>query len=49
MNHAIFRSELIMTLNDLAHVGSHNKREKKVYKSNPDIKIELSKDTAVFY
>ena len=44
MNYAIFRSEPIMTLNDLQQVGSHNKREKKAYKSNPDIKIELSKD-----
>lgn len=33
-----------MTLSDLAQVGSHNKREKKAYNSNPDIKIELSKD-----
>ncbi len=44
MNYAIFRSEPIMTLNDLAQVGSHNKREKKSYKSNPDIKIEKSRD-----
>lgn len=44
MNYAIFRSQPIMTLNDLAQVGSHNKREKKAYNSNPDIKIELSKD-----
>ncbi len=42
MNYAIFRSEPIYTLSDLAQVGSHNQREKKSYKSNPDIKIELS-------
>ena len=42
MNYAIFRSEPIMTLNDLAQIGSHNKREKRAYNSNPDIKIELS-------
>lgn len=44
MNYAIFRSEPIYTLNDLAQIGSHNKREKKAYNSNKDIKIELSKD-----
>ncbi|HIT10611.1 MAG TPA: plasmid recombination protein [Candidatus Onthousia faecigallinarum] len=42
MNYAIFRSEPIMTTNDLAQIGSHNQREKKAYKSNPDIKIEDS-------
>ena len=31
-------------MNDLAQIGSHNKREKKVYNSNPNIKLELSKD-----
>ena len=44
LNYAIFRSEPIMTLPDLAQIGSHNKREKKAYNSNPDIKkdnIEL--------
>ena len=41
LNYAIFRSEPIMTLNDLAQIGSHNKREKQAYKSNPDIKLEL--------
>ena len=30
-------------VNDLAQIGSHNKREKKAYKSNPDIKLELTK------
>lgn len=29
MNYAIFRSKPIYTLNDLAQIGSHNKREKK--------------------
>ena len=44
LNYAIFRSEPIYTINDLAQIGSHNKREKRAYKSNPDIKLELSKD-----
>jgi len=42
LNYAIFRSEPIYTLQDLAQIGSHNKREKQAYKSNPDIKLELS-------
>ena len=42
MNYAIFRNEPIMTTNDLAQIGSHNQREKKAYKSNPDIRIEDS-------
>lgn len=42
MNYAIFRSEPIMTTNALAQIGSHNQREKKAYKSNPDIRIEDS-------
>ena len=41
LNYAIFRSQQIMTLNDLAQIGSHNKREKQAYESNPDIKLEL--------
>lgn len=44
LNYAIFRSEPIYTINDLAQIGSHNKREKKAYNSNPNIKIELIKD-----
>ena len=44
LNYAIFRSEPIYTLSDLAQIGSHNKREKKAYNSNPDIKLELSKN-----
>ena len=42
MNYAIFRSEPIMTTSDLSQIGSHNQREKKAYKSNPDIRIEDS-------
>ena len=44
LNYAIFRSEPIYTLSDLAQIGSHNKREKKSYNSNHDIKLELTKD-----
>ena len=44
MNYAIFRSEPIMTMSDLRGIGSHNNREKQAYNSNPDIKIELSKN-----
>lgn len=42
LNYAIFRSQPIMTLQDLAQIGSHNKREKQAYKSNPDIKLNMS-------
>ena len=44
INYAIFRSKPIYTLQDLSQIGSHNKREKKAYNSNPNIKIELSKN-----
>ena len=44
LNYGIFRSQQIMTINDLAQIGSHNKREKKAYNSNPDIKLELTKN-----
>lgn len=44
LNYGIFRSEPIYTINDLAQIGSHNKREKKAYQFNPDIKLELTKD-----
>ena len=44
LNYAIFRSEPIYTLPDLAQIGSHNKREKKAYNSNPDIVLEKTKD-----
>lgn len=30
MNYGIFRSEPIMTLNDLAQIGSHNKRDVRI-------------------
>ncbi|MGN1355111.1 MAG: plasmid recombination protein [Bacilli bacterium] len=42
LNYAIFRSDPIYTLQDLAQIGSHNKREKQAYKSNPDIKLNMS-------
>ena len=44
MSYAIFRCKSINTLNDLSHIGSHNKREKESYKSNSDIRIEDSKN-----
>ena len=44
MSYAIFRCQSINTLNDLSHIGSHNKREKEFYKSNPDIRKEDSKN-----
>lgn len=44
MNYGIFRSQPIITINDLAQIGSHNKRDKKVYKSNPNIKLEETKN-----
>lgn len=44
MNYGIFRSQQIMTINDLAQIGSHNKRDKKAYKSNPNIKLELTEN-----
>ncbi|MBP3766190.1 MAG: hypothetical protein J6G98_03315 [Bacilli bacterium] len=44
LNYAIFRSEPIMTIPDLAGIGSHNKREKKACQSNKDININLSKN-----
>ena len=42
MSYAIFRCQSINTLNDLSHIGSHNKREKESYKSNPNIRKEGS-------
>ena len=48
LNYAIFRSEPIYTLQDLAQIGSHNKREKLVFKSNPDIKLELKDNNINF-
>lgn len=44
LNYAIFRSEPIYTIQDLANIGSHNKREKKAYNSNPDIILSKTKD-----
>ena len=44
LNYGVFRSEPIMTINDLAQIGSHNKREKKAYNSNKNIKLELTKN-----
>ena len=43
MSYAIFRVEPINKLSDLAQIGSHNKREKKAYKSNLDIDITKTK------
>lgn len=48
LNYAIFRSEPIYTLQDLAQIGSHNKREKH-YKSNSDIKLNMSQYNANKY
>ena len=42
LNYAIFTSKPIYTLKDLAQIGSHNKREKQAYKSNPDIKLNMT-------
>lgn len=44
LNYAIFRSEPIITIYDLSQLGLHNKREKKVYQFNHDIKLELTKN-----
>ena len=42
LNYAIFRSNPINTIRDLANIGAHNKREKSSYKSNPNIDINKS-------
>lgn len=44
LKYAIFRSKLIITINDLVQVGLHYKKEKKVYDWNSDIDIERSKN-----
>ena len=44
MSYAIFRVEPINKIADLAQIDSHNKREKKAYKSNPDIDITKTKN-----
>ena len=42
MSYAIFRCQSINNLSALSQSGSHNKREKESYKSNPDIRKEDS-------
>ena len=50
MNYAIFRSEPIYTLNDLAQIGSHNKREKKAYQINVSFPFNfLGGDDDIFH
>ena len=44
MSYAIFRGEGIKTLNELSQKGSHNGRTKEKYKSNPNIRIQDSKN-----
>ncbi len=44
MSYAIFRSEGIKTLGELSQKGSHNERTKEKYKSNPNIRMEDSKN-----
>ena len=44
MSYAIFRSEGIKTIHELSQKGSHNERTKDKYKSNPNIRIEDSKN-----
>ena len=44
MSYAIFRGEGIKTLQELSQKGSHNERTKEKYKSNPNIRIEDSKN-----
>lgn len=46
LNYSIFRRQPIYTLQDLAQIGSYNKREKQAYKSNPDIKLNMSQYNA---
>ena len=44
MSYAIFRGEGIKTILELSQRGSHNERTKDKYKSNPNIRIEDSKN-----
>lgn len=44
LDYGIFRCEPINTIGNLAQIGSHNKREKKSYNSNPDIDISKTKE-----
>ena len=44
MSYAIFRDEGIKIIHELSQKGSHNGRTKDNYKSNPNIRIEDSKN-----
>ena len=44
MSYAIFRGAGIKTLQELSQKGSHNERTKEKYKSNPNIRVEDSKN-----
>jgi deoxyadenosine/deoxycytidine kinase len=44
MSYAIYRGEGIKTLQELSQKGSHNERTKEKYKSNPNIRVEDSKN-----
>ena len=44
MSYTIFRGEGIKTIHELSQRGSHNERTKDKYKSNPNIRIEDSKN-----
>ena len=44
MSYAIFRCAGIKTLQELSQKGSHNERTKEKYKSNPNIRVEDSKN-----
>ena len=44
MSYAIYRGEGIKTLHELSQKGSHNERTKEKYKSNPNIRVEDSKN-----
>lgn len=44
MSYAIFRGEGIKTLNELSQKGSHIGRTKEKYRSNPNIRVEESKN-----
>ncbi len=41
LNYAIFRSEPNMNIPNLAQLESHNRREKKAYQLNKDLKIKI--------
>ncbi|MCI8569701.1 MAG: hypothetical protein HFJ11_07000 [Bacilli bacterium] len=44
MSYAIFRCAGIKTLQEFSQKGSHNERTKEKYKSNPNIRVEDSKN-----